>query len=72
MTKVQRIVRLARPLDEELLERVAEANSIYGIDSIRVTSSGDELIVEHDATRLRVPDVASALERAGVPVASIQ
>ena len=69
MTKVQKHFRLQRPLDEPLMERIAAANSIYGIERIQIAPSGEELMVEYDATRLRVPDVESALERAGIPVA---
>lgn len=69
MTKVQRHFRLQRVIDEPLMERIAAANSIYGIERIQIAPSGDELMVEYDATRLRVPDVESALERAGIPVA---
>ena len=68
MTKVQRHFRLQRPLDEKLMEQIAAANSIYGIERIQIAPSGEELMVEYDATRLRVPDVESALERAGIPV----
>jgi len=68
VTKVQRHFRLQRPLDEKLMEQIAAANSIYGIERIQIAPSGEELMVEYDATRLRVPDVESALERAGIPV----
>jgi hypothetical protein len=51
------------------MERIAAANSIYGIERIQIAPSGQELMVEYDATRLRVPDLHSALERAGIPVA---
>lgn len=69
MTKVQRTLRLQRPLDEPLMEKLAEANSIYGIDSIRLSPNGEEIVVEHDATRLRAADVVSTFERFGIPVA---
>jgi hypothetical protein len=69
VTKVQKHFRLQRPIDERLMERIAAANSIYGIERIQIAPSGDALMVEYDATRLRVPDVESALERAGIPVA---
>ena len=55
-------------LDEPLMEKIAKANSIYGIERIQIAPSGGELMVEYDATRLRVPEVESALERAGIPV----
>ena len=71
MTKVERHFRLQRPLDEPMMERLVAANSIYGIDRIQISSSGLELIVDYDATRLRIPDLESELERAGIPVAGL-
>jgi hypothetical protein len=68
LTKVQRHFRLQRPLDEPLMERIAAANSIYGIERIQIAPSGEELMVEYDATRLLVPDLQSALERAGISI----
>ncbi len=68
MTKVQRNFRLQRPLDESLMEQIVAARSIYGIDRIQVGATGQDLMVEYDATRLRVPDLVAALERSGIPV----
>jgi hypothetical protein len=69
MTKVQRSFRLQRPLDEALMQRIAEAYGTYGLERIRISPSRDVLMVEYDATRLQTPDVEAALERAGIPVA---
>ena len=69
MTKVQTQLRLARPLDEALLARIAGASSIYGIQKIRVDPSLDRLMVEYDATRLRPAEVQAALAHAGIAVA---
>jgi hypothetical protein len=71
MTKVQKHFRLQRPLDEPLMESIAAANSIYGIEWIKIAPSREDLLVEFDATRLLAPDVAAALERAGIPVAEV-
>ena len=71
MTKVQKHFRLRRPLDEPLMEQIAAANSIYGIERIRITPGDDELMVEFDASRLRITEVESALQRAGIPVAEV-
>ena len=71
MTKVQKHFRLARPLDEALMEQIGNANSIYGIERIQIAPSRDELMVEFDATRLRVSELESALQRAGIPVTSV-
>ena len=71
MTKVQKHFRLQRPLDETLMENLLTARSIYGIDLIRIAPTRDEIMVEYDATRLHVPELEAALERAGIPVASV-
>jgi hypothetical protein len=71
MTKVQKHFRLQRPLDEPLMEKIAGANSIYGIEWIRIAPSREDLLVEFDATRLRASDVESALHGFGIPVIEI-
>ena len=71
MTKVQKHFRLQRALDESLMDKIAGANSIYGIEWIKIAPSREDLLVEYDASRLREPDVESALERAGIPVAGV-
>jgi hypothetical protein len=67
MTKVQKHFRLERTLDEALMQQIADANSIYGIEWIRIAPSREELVVEFDASRLRSGDVEAALQRAGIP-----
>ena len=71
MTKVQRHFRLQRPLDESLMQKIADANSIYGIERIRISPSREELMVEFDATRLHTTEVEMELLRAGVPVVAV-
>ena len=71
MTKVQKHFRLQHPLNEALMEKLADANSIYGIERIQLSPSRDELMVEFDATRLRVTELESTLQHAGIPVASV-
>ena len=71
MTKVQKLFHLQRPLDEELMESIAEANSIYGIERIRIAPSREDLIVEYDASRLRETEIESALQHYGVPVIEV-
>ena len=71
MTKVQKHFHLQRPLDEALMQQIADANAIYGIESIRIAPSREDLRVEFDASRLRVADVESALQRAGIPVVEV-
>lgn len=71
MTKVQKHFRLQRPLDESLMQQIADANSIYGIERIRIAPSREELMVEFDASRLRADEVEAALQRAGIPVIEV-
>ena len=71
MTKVQKHFRLQRPLDESLMQQIADANSIYGIERILIAPSREELVVEFDASRLRTIEVETALQRAGIPVLAI-
>ncbi|HJT86926.1 MAG TPA: hypothetical protein VJ732_03695 [Bryobacteraceae bacterium] len=72
MTKMQIRFRLLKPLDEVLLSRISDAHSIYGIQHVQVAPSLDALTVEYDATRLRLPEVESALANAGIPVQPAQ
>jgi len=53
MTKVQKHFRLQRPLDEALMEQIADAHSIYGIETIKIARSREDLLVEFDASRLQ-------------------
>jgi hypothetical protein len=71
MTKVQMRFRLQKPLDENLLSRISDTYSIYGIQKIQVNPSLDGLTVEYDATRLRPAEVEAALASAGLPVEAI-
>jgi len=67
MTKVQKHFHLERTLDEALMQQIADAHAIYGIEWIRIAPSREDLVVEFDATRLRSTDVEAALQRAGIP-----
>jgi allophanate hydrolase subunit 1 len=66
MTKVQIHLGLQSPLDDEMMERISDANSIYGIEQIKVLPSLKELMVEYDATRLKASEVERALAQAGI------
>jgi hypothetical protein len=68
MTKVQIKYKLLRPLDETLMENIAKAHSVYGIERIAVNGS-EGITVEYDASRLNANEVESVLHRAGIPVA---
>jgi hypothetical protein len=69
MTKVQIRFRLERPIDEQMMPRIARAHSIYGIMRVHVEPSTGEMVVDYDASRLRTADVGAALKRGGIPVA---
>lgn len=71
MTKVQQHFRLQRPLDEPMMEQIAAANSLYGIDRLQISANREEIMVEYDASRLRVPELEATLQRAGIPIASV-
>lgn len=68
MTKVEAKYELTRPLDDTLLEAIDRVHGVYGLAMVRLAPSMDELIVHYDASRLKLPDVDSALMRAGLPV----
>lgn len=68
MTKVQIRFALERPLDDALMERVADAHRIYGIARVSPAPSLDALVVDYDATRLSPALVESQLRRLGLPV----
>lgn len=67
MTKIQMQFRLLKPLDDTMLQRIADAHSIYGIQRVQVAPSLDGLTVEYDATRMFPADVEAALAGAGIP-----
>ncbi|MEO8127040.1 MAG: hypothetical protein ABJF23_09235 [Bryobacteraceae bacterium] len=68
MTKIQVHFELARPLDDDLLEAIAKANAVYGIERITVAPSLRALMVEYDATRMNPREVEAVLLRAGIPI----
>jgi hypothetical protein len=70
MTKVQRFFQTDRALDETLMEQLANVNSIYGIERVKMEPSG-RLMVEYDATRLSRSQVEGILERSGIAVREV-
>jgi hypothetical protein len=68
MTKIQLSFNLATPLDEQLMNRIADVYGTYGILRIRAEPGGLTLTVEYDATRFTPEDVEAALARAGLPL----
>lgn len=68
MTKVQLEYDLLRPIDENMMEQIARAHSVYGILRVSVAQSLDKLIVEYDASRLSPLEVENVLHSSGIPV----
>ena len=68
MTKVQIRFRVAKPLDDAMLSRIADVHALYGIQRVQVAPSLDSLLVEYDASRLGPAEVESALAGARIPV----
>ena len=68
MTKVQIHLWLQRPLDDEMMKKIRDANSIYGIEHIKILPSLTELMVEYDATRLSRPTILQLLRTTGIAV----
>jgi hypothetical protein len=66
MTRVERRYGLSRPLDDDLLERIARLHSVYGF--LRLVPGPDGLLVDWDASRLTERDVEAHLRRAGIPI----
>ena len=71
VTKVQIRFALESQLDEAALERIADANSIYGVEWIKFDSVSSSLLVEYDATRLRPPELESALRKRGLSITAL-
>lgn len=67
MTKVQIHLALQRALDDDMMKRISDANSIYGIEHIKILPSLKEITVEYDATRLKPGEIERALALAGIP-----
>ncbi len=68
MTKVDLTFKLSRALNDAELKTVARIHAVYGMLSVRLQPSGDELFVEYDASRLSPKEVRGVLERHGIPL----
>ncbi len=71
MTRVQKRFKLQQVLDEALMQNIADAHAIYGIEKITLSPSRDGVVVEFDASRLRLANVESVLQGAGIPVTEV-
>ncbi len=67
MTKVVTHFTLARALDETLMNRIADAHSLFGLQRVQLSPDMKEVIVEWDSCRLTPAQVDNALQRAGIP-----
>jgi hypothetical protein len=67
MTKITLHFKLLKPLDEQLMDRIARAGAIYGLNRVQVTPSLDKVIVDYDASRLSLAEVEAAIAGAGIP-----
>ncbi len=68
MGKTEIRLSLLKPLDDKLLERLAQVHSIYGLLRAVPEPGGEAVRVTFDATRLTELEVVSALRRFGIPV----
>lgn len=68
MTKVQVSFDLLRPLDEDDLDGVDRVHSVYGILAAKTSASLQSITVDYDASRMKEPDVESALLRHSIPI----
>jgi hypothetical protein len=59
---------LLRALQDQDAEAVANAQSVYGIERVRLAPALDHITVDYDASRLTAKDVEALLIRLGVPL----
>lgn len=69
MSKVQLQFKLQKPLNENILTRIADAHTIYGIFRVKLNPAMDGVSVEFDASRLAPDQVQAALASGGIPLA---
>jgi hypothetical protein len=68
MTKLQLQYDLVRPLTEDDGIAISDLHGVYGFARVRISPSGDRLVVEYDASRLSEKDVEGWLIRYGLPI----
>ncbi|HYO81426.1 MAG TPA: hypothetical protein VES20_08505 [Bryobacteraceae bacterium] len=69
MTKVQIEYKLVGPLSDAMLDRIARAHGIYGIDHVKLSPAGDRVIIQYDASRLSAKEVEKTMHDIGLAVA---
>jgi allophanate hydrolase subunit 1 len=68
MTKVQVTYKLDGPADEALMERIDRVHGVYGLQAVQLSPAMDSLLVQYDATRMKLEDVDRTLHSAGLSV----
>lgn len=68
MTKVEVEYLLESTIDDQTMEAIARAHSVYGLRRVSLASSMDKLVVTYDASRMQLPDVDRALRLIGLNV----
>jgi allophanate hydrolase subunit 1 len=68
LTKIQTHFKLENAMDELLLERIGDAQAIYGIERITLNRAMTGMEVEYDATRLRPAELEARLRSCGLAV----
>lgn len=68
MTKVELDYAIDGTAGESLMDAIARAHSVYGLRSVRLSATMDQIHVTYDASRLTPADVDRALHSAGLPV----
>ena len=68
MTKVDVTYTLTGAVDDAMLDQIARAHGIYGLQSVRLNPALDSLWVQYDASRLKLEDVDHALRSVGLAV----
>jgi allophanate hydrolase subunit 1 len=68
MTKVQVTYQLDGPVDEAVMERISQVHGVYGLQAVQLSPSMDSLLVQYDASRMKLEDVDQTLHSAGLPV----
>jgi hypothetical protein len=70
MTLVEVTYQLQAPLHEEQLRALGQFANLYGLRRFRVDSERNTISLEYDGSRLKESEVAQALRRANIAVAT--
>lgn len=72
MTLVEARYRFTAPFQDEFTTAIQSAHSEYGVRSLKLDPTLEELTVLYDASRLTPEDVDHTLHRMGLPVERIR